>query len=209
MEWWTSLSALSQVFLTAAVFISILFGWQTLSALGGLGGEHAGGEAGAAGEGHFDTGEGHLHAGDAGAGHGEGGIEVLRLLSLRSILAFGMLFTWAGFLYLQRGVSITRAMVWALGWGVIGVVAVALFFSLLPRLTEEGTASLDTAIGQQGRVYLDIPRNGTGEIRVVVSGTVRFVKARSSDGRPLRAGTAVRVVRRLDSLTLEVERSET
>lgn len=202
MEWWTSLSTLSQVFLMAALFISILFGWQTFSALGGLGGEHAGGEAGVEGDGHLD-------AGHADAGHGEGGMEVVRLLSLRSVLAFGMLFTWAGFLYLQRGVSITSAMIWALGWGVLGVVVVALFFSLLPRLTEEGTADLGTAIGQSARVYLDIPRNGTGEVRVVVSGTVRFVKARSSDGRPLRAGTAVRVVRRLDSLTLEVERSET
>jgi hypothetical protein len=60
-------------------------------------------------------------------------------------------------------------------------------------------------VGSEGTVYLDIPAQRTGEIRVTVSDAVSHVKARAAGGAALVAGTPVRVLRLLDPMTVEVE----
>ena len=136
------------------------------------------------------------------------GLQTFRMLSIRSLLAFGMLSSWAGALYLQRGASSWLAILYAVLWGSAGMLVVGLFFWLLPRLSEEGTAQLGTAVGRTGQVYMDIPKDGVGQVRILVGNTIKFVKARSVSGEDLPAGTAVRAVKTLDSVTLEVERVE-
>lgn len=214
--WWASLSPLNQVFYALAVFFSVLFGWQLVSSFSALG------DADGTIDDVSDTDVSDADVSDAGApdveasdgdavGDGDAldqeseSVTTFRLLSLRAILAFGTLFSWAGALYLQRSLFPGLALLRALLWGLAGMVTVALFFWVLPRLTEEGTANLDTAIGQVGPVYLDIPEDGVGQVRVRVSGAISFVRARSRDGRYLPAGTQVRVIGRLDGATLEVE----
>jgi len=229
---------LNQFFYVMAVFFSVIFGWQFLSSLGGLGDHDAGGHGdghlggdhgadpahvGGHDAGHLGGDVAHAPAGDHpmafdhddagathdadqyGAHHDGDSVAAFRLLSIRSLLAFGTLFSWAGALYLQRTLFPGLALLRATLWGLAGMVIVALFFWILPRLTEEGTANLDTAVGESGQVYLDIPEGGYGQVRVRVSGAVSFVRARSRDGRYLPSGTGVRIVRRLDTATLEVE----
>ena len=207
--WWGGLTALNRGFYVLAIFFSTLFGWQFIASLSGLGGEseaEAGGEA----EAGVDMDQGDVQ--DAG-GHDlvedAAGLATFRLLSVRSIMAFGTLFSWAGALYLHEDAAQTWALVRAVLWGLTGMVVVAIFFWVLPRLAEEGTANLDTAIGRSGQVYLNIPEDGTGQIRVLVSGGLQIVRARSRGGRVLLAGTMVRVVRRLDAMTVEIEEIET
>ena len=200
-EWWIGLSSLGRAFFSGALFFSTLFIWQFAASLAGLGGDQG------------DVPQGDVEAGDVGAGDGNliedaSGLATLRLFSIRSFLAFGMLFSWAGALYLTQGHTSTGTLIRALLWGLAGMLVVALFFWMLPRLAEEGTANLDTAIGAVGQVYMDIPERGSGQIRVTVSGATSFIKARTEDGAPLVAGTAVRVVRRLDGRTLEIVRVE-
>lgn len=236
LTWWASLSGTSQGFFVAAVFFSTLFIWQLVSsiaAVGDTGAEvHAGDAGGAGADAHVDVGGAHvgdMHAGDMHAGdvpndvahdlvhdgaqdqaaqHEVSGLHTFRLLSIRSLLAFGTLFSWAGALYLQQDGQAWWAVLRAVLWGFAGLLVVALFFFFLPRLTEEGTATLDTAVGRSGQVYMDIPANGVGQVRVLVGNTIKFVKARSRSGEPLSAGTSVRVVDMVDSVTIEVEASE-
>jgi len=209
--WWASLSSLNQTFYALAVFFSALFAWQLVSSFSALGETEAGIDDVDASVDDVDAPD--AVEGDAGVDDLDGddfdqdseSVATFRLLSIRSVLAFGTLFSWAGALYLQRSLFPGLALLRALLWGLAGMVTVALFFWLLPRLTEEGTANLDTAVGQVGTVYLDIPEDGAGQVKVLVSGTVSFVRARSRDGRYLPAGTGVRVIGRLDGSTIEVE----
>ena len=196
-NWWNGLSTLNQAFYVGAVFFSTIFAWQFISTFGGLSGD---GDVGADADADVD-----IDLGEPDLVEDVAGMATFRMLSIRSILAFGTLFSWAGALYLQQDIDPFLALVFAVLWGLLGMAVVAAFFWILPRLTEVGTASLDTAVGQTGQVYMDIPVDGTGQIRVLVSGTVSFVKARSTSARRLLAGTMVRVVRRIDSATLEVE----
>ncbi|MBM3190259.1 MAG: hypothetical protein FJZ90_16260 [Chloroflexi bacterium] len=205
LSWWAGLGGLHRTFYIAAIFFSTLFVWQLWSAIGGLGGgeEELEADTGADADGAVELGaEGDDYTEDAS------GLETFRLLSVRSILAFGTLFSWAGALYLGRTLLPIFAVLRAFLWGLAGMVVVALFFWLLPRLTEEGTSDLRTAIGQTGTVYLNIPEDGAGQVRVMVSGALQYVRARSRSHQPILAGTPVRVVEVLDSSTLEVEQLE-
>jgi hypothetical protein len=208
LDWWEGLSALNKSFYVAAVFFSTIFVWQLVASFTALGGGEGADASGA------DTAD--ATAADVDADLDDltpggnlledaAGIAAFRLLSVRSILAFGTLFSWAGALYLSQDHDTATAMGRAMLWGLAGMVIVAAFFWLLPRLSEEGNADLRTAIGSTAQVYLDVQPNGLGQVRVLVSGTLSYVRARSVDGRPLKAGTMVRVKGKLDGGILEVE----
>jgi len=204
-QWWYALSSLNRAFYVAAVFFSTIFAWQFISSVSGLGGdsEELGGDAD--GDAGMDGVEIDADAADGADDLLEdaAGLTTFRMLSIRSLLAFGTLFSWAGALYLGQD-SALWALIRAALWGAAGMLVVALFFWLLPRLTEEGTANFDTALGQRGQVYLNIPDGGVGQVKVIVSGAITFAKARSENGEPLGAGTMVRVVSRADAATLLV-----
>lgn len=210
IDWWTNLSSLNQAFFVAAIFFSTIFLWQFISSFSALAGEAVGGDADAGDidvdlDGDIDLADADADSGDGGAFDEDAGLATFRLLSIRSLLAFCTLFSWAGALYLQNTPFTTLALVRALLWGLAGMVVVAFFFWALPRLTEEGTARLETAIGQNAQVYLDIPEDGVGQVKVLVGGMVSFVKARARTGQHLSAGTVVRVVGTLDNSVLVVE----
>ncbi len=198
MEWWNTLTTLNQVFYGLAVFFSVLFIWQLLAALLGLTDD---------GDGDFDHGgdadggvdhHDHLDAADTAAS--------FRLVSLRTIITFFTLFTWGSSLYLSQEEPPGTAMGLAALWGLAGMVLVAAVFYWMAKLGETGTSDLDSAVGTAGTVYVDIGEGGgRGEVRVTVSGVVTYVKARSVDGQGLKAGTPVRVLRRLGQNVVEVE----
>ena len=92
--WWEGLSALNKVFALSALVFSILFIWQMIAALLGA-----------------DT-DSHMHTGDAGVDHsldthdhvhGSDAVVAFTLISVRSLIAFGTLFSWSGTLYLSAG----------------------------------------------------------------------------------------------------------
>lgn len=194
-QWWNSLTTLNQTFYAAAAFFSIFFLWQLIAALVGLGGGEAdASDADVAGDVHDDF-----------AAESAEAMDAFRLISIRSMISFLTLFTWGGALYLNWGMRPTTAIGYAVLWGLGGMFAVALILYGLRKLAQRGTSDLATCVGQRGIVYLDIPEDGAGEVRVPVSGILSHVRARTADGKSLKAGVAVRVVRRLDQTTVEVE----
>ena len=99
----------------------------------------------------------------------------------------------------------SKAMGISVLWGLAGMLSVALIFFFMKKMAHTGTRDLDTCVGTEGSVYLNIPGDGTGEVRVRVSGSVAFIKARSANGGDLRAGTPIRVVGRSGPNAVSVE----
>jgi membrane protein implicated in regulation of membrane protease activity len=194
--WWMGLSTLNQGLYGLAVFFSTLFLWQLVAALIGLGG---GGEMGGGDASLEDAGP---EIDDAPQ---DASVAAFKLLSMRSIIAFGMLFGWAGALHLQSGEDVHTALLYGLVWGAVAMVVVAYFYRGIQRMTEIGNPSLATCVGTSGEVHIDIPENGTGQVRVVESGVVSYVSARGRDGAGIPNRTPVFVLRTLDSTTVEVE----
>ncbi|HMK35340.1 MAG TPA: NfeD family protein [Desulfomonilaceae bacterium] len=204
-SWWGSLTAVNKGFALAALFFSTVFLWQIVGMLLGIHGDsHIATD-------HGDTGPGHVGpahtGGQSGDAHPNAGI-TFTLVSVRSVLAFATLFCWAGTLYLMSGISLLAALIYSFIWGAAALVLVAFVVFKLVQLQETGNATVWSAIGEEGVVYMDIPARGTGKIRVMVRGVVSYVNARSSSGMMIPSPTKVKVVGVLDNNTLEVETME-
>lgn len=186
-SWWQQLTTLTKAFCVQALFFSLLFLWQLATMF-------LGGDA----DGHADG--GHMPVHDAptdAAGHngaqGTGDV-VFSLVSVRSIIAFGTLFSWAGTLYLMGGTNPVWAVLYSILWGLAAMFLVSYLMYGLLRLQETENASLWKTIGEEATVYMNVPENGVGQVRVMLRGTISFVNARSATGETLVAGTRVRVV---------------
>jgi hypothetical protein len=193
-EWWGSLDPLTHTFFLAAFGLSVVFVLQMLAALFGL--AHHGGDFGAA-DGHGDAVESGA-AVDSNVG--------FQLVSVRSVIAFLLLFSWAAAFYLMKHWSVTPALLVAVFWGLGAMFAVAGVYYFIRRMTEIGSPRLATCVGLVASVYQDIPAGGVGNIRTLVSGVITLVDARSVGPEPLKGGTSVRVRRVLGPTLVEVEK---
>jgi hypothetical protein len=197
-EWWANLSGANQVFYILAAFFSAVFLWQFIASLIGLSG----------GEADVDA---VVDADGLEAGSFEDAADTtaaFRLVSLRAILAFCTLFSWAMALYLDLNTPLGTSLIYAFLWGAAGWVLVVALVHMLLKLSETGTRKLSSCVGKLGTVYMNIPARGRGKIRVLVSGAMSTVPARSHTDEPIQAGTDVRVLQVLDNMTVEVESAD-
>ena len=128
------------------------------------------------------------------------------VLSIRSLVACGTLFGWASALYLQAGTGTEEAILWGAVWGVGGLVATGYFLKSVQRLSESGNPDIESCVGAECEVYIDISEGGSGQVRVMEDGVVTFLAAQGKDGVAIAANSKVRVVRAVDPITVEVER---
>lgn len=194
---WDSLSSLNKAFVLGAVVFSFLFLWQIIIAFLGLDLDS---------DTQLDHGD--LPAADHDihqADHDVASGAAFTVISLRSILAFGTLFTWAGSLYLARGTSVPLALFYSFLWGFGAMIAVSYLFYQLLKMQEVADSSVASALGEEATVYITIPAGGLGKVRVLVRGVMSFVNARARDGEDIPAGTKVRVISVVTPNTLEVE----
>jgi hypothetical protein len=194
--WWEGISALNKVFMCSAVVFTLFFLWQIIMTLWGVdshGGTHLGNSG--------------LHTGMDTPSHyevHEFSGEAFTLISTRSVLAFATLFSWSGALYLSDGTPILLTLFYSGIWGSIAMLGVSLIMHFLLRMQEQGNASVSWAIGEQGTVYIGIPANGPGKIRLMMKGVMSIINACSKTGNPIMAGTRVKVVNILNHNTAEV-----
>lgn len=192
-QWWTALTPLNQGFYTAAAFFSVFLVWQMASALLGLGG----------GEDNLEVAPS-PDAAHASIDDAHETVTTFQWLSVRSLMAFFTLFSWAGALYLNHGMPVGLAVGCAMLWGGAALLIVAWLMHALRRLSSSGNLRIATCLGAESTVYLDIPATGTGEIRVLCSGVMTHVKARAAAGVELKAGTPVKVTRIIGTDVVEV-----
>ena len=161
------------VFLCAAILGGGVFAIRTLLQLFGVGG----GEGAELDDVHTDADQG------------------FRVLSLQGLSAFFMMFGIVGLaLVRESGISPPLALGIALVPGVFSVWVIGRLFELMGRLSSSGTLNLYSAIGQEGSVYLTVPREGVGQVEVIVQGRLGVFQAREHEGHEVATGTRVRVV---------------
>ncbi len=200
-EWWTGLAGATQFFYGMAAFFSVFFLWQIIAAFMGLNGDDmdVDGDAGDAG---FDADV----ADDFDLDDVVESSQAFKILSLRSIVTFFTLFSWGSALYTADGMTTVRAMGISSIWGLAGMFSIALIFYGMGKLTETGTKDVTSCKGKVGVVYLDIPADGFGEIRISISGAVEHVKAKSLNEEALSAGMQVRVITVIGQTLVGVEK---
>jgi membrane protein implicated in regulation of membrane protease activity len=139
---------------------------------------------------------------DPSSDHGDAGF---KLLSLQGLTAFFMMFGLVGLAFLNTSLPSFLSVIGGILAGLLTFAALRLIFTQMKRLQSEGTIQLKNTIGTQGSVYLNIPRNGTGQVQIVAQGALKVFDATSNSRQDLATGEKIRVIG-LDGNTLIVEK---
>jgi len=191
------LSVLEKIYLACAVFGGGFFILRTVLMLTGIGDTDTDVDADVdVDAGDFDHAdadpEDHLEDIDHGDhGHADSG---LKLLTVQGLTAFVMMFGLTGFA-VSRSSILGSIFTIAIGIlvGLFAMWLVAKGFALMKSLQSSGNIQIYDAIGEEGTVYLRIPADGIGKIRITISGRLKVVDAVSQDKVELKTGTGVRV----------------
>ena len=152
---------------------------------------------------------------DAAGGHAGGELgqhadsdTAFKIISIQTIAAFLMGFGWGGlgvvrgwglpvFAGVAVGIVTGSGMAWTLGKLLVWIA----------RMQSSGTQAMETALYEEGVVYVTIPerRLGRGVVRVVVDERMQYYPA-VTDGAALAAQAPVRITAINDDHTLTVER---
>ena len=140
-----------------------------------------------------------VHAGDAGDAF-------VKLLSVKTIVAFLTFFGLTGLACLDADVDTTWTFVASAGAGMVALYLVAWLMSALWRLRSEGNEDLRNAIGTEGKVYLRVPgqNQGIGKVTVHVQGR-KITRKAVTGGDEIPTGAMVNVVDLTGDDTLKVE----
>jgi membrane protein implicated in regulation of membrane protease activity len=187
---YNSLSPVQKFFLFSAVVGGAIFIVRMIMMLAGIGGHDMH-------DGQFDYSDTHTDA-DAS----------FKLFSLHGLTGFFMMFGLVG-LGLSRQKLIPDLVAGAVGVvaGLATVWVIGKVFSTMTKLQSDGTLRLSDAIGQQGKVYLTIPANGTGQVQVGFQGRLMIYEAVSANKEAIKSGEPVVVIDVVGGNMLVVEKS--
>ena len=185
---YNSLSPVQKLFLFSAVLGSVVFILRMILMLAGMG-DH---------DFHDDVSDVHVDA-DAS----------FKLFSLHGLTGFFMMFGIVG-LGLSRQFWIPDLFAGAAGVaaGLATVWMIGKIFSSMTKLQSDGTLRLSDAIGQQGKIYLTIPPEGTGQVQVAFQGRLMIYDAVSVDKKTIKTGEKVVVIDIVAGNTLVVEKHD-
>jgi hypothetical protein len=187
--WFDTLSGVELMFTACAAIGGVSFGiWLVVQFVGG-----------------FD------HSTDVHSGDVSGHADVsFKLLSFHGLASFFTMFGLVG-LAVSRETSqgqIVSVTAGALAGGGMTWV-LARLFAMFDKLQSSGTLDVQTTIGAEGTVYLNVPADGTGQIQVaLMRGGLRTFDAVSDGKIALDTGTRIRVTRVINEQTLAVTKVE-
>jgi len=144
---------------------------------------------------------------DASGHHGDADVS-FKLLSLQGLTSFFMMFGLVGLALLKAGLHILLTVVGGIVAGLGTVAVVSLIFTQMKRLQTDGTLNIQNTIGKDGNVYLSIPKNGSGQVQIIVQGSLKIFDAVSSNKNPIATGEKIHVVSVAGDNTLVVEKSK-
>ena len=129
------------------------------------------------------------------------------LYTFRNFVNFFLGFGWTAILLQGQVRSSALLVIIAVLVGIGLVAAVMWLFKWLNSMQQSGNIDVyKAAVGCQGRCYLHIPaeRSGEGKVQITIQGAVREYNA-VTDGDAIKTGTPVKVIEAIDANTLLVE----
>lgn len=129
-----------------------------------------------------------------------------KLLSVQGMTSFFMMFGLVGLALLKADLHVLITLVGGIVAGLVTVAVSGLIFSQMKRLQTEGTINIENTVGSEGNVYLSIPKDGTGQVQIIVQGSLKIFDATSNHKNTIATGDRVRVVGVATGNTLIVEK---
>ena len=124
------------------------------------------------------------------------GSTILKMFTIRGIVAFFALGGWAGLAALTAGVPLIWSIQISLLSGVAALVLASVVIRLALRMQDSGTLNIKNAMAQVGEVYITIPpsRSRTGKVMVLVQERLVELEAVTDSETEIRPNTKVEVV---------------
>ena len=188
LEWWNSLSLVSQIFTAMAVPATVVMIIQALLLLLGIGG----------GDGDVDVDD--ISDIDAEASEG------LSLIRVRGIVAFFSVGGWAGLVCDTGELPVVISVLIATAAGLAAMIGVALLFKSIMKLQTSGNIVIANAVGKTATVYIPIPprKEGRGKVTVLVQNRFVELEAMTEDERCLETNETVTICAVADTGTVIV-----
>jgi hypothetical protein len=135
------------------------------------------------------------HHGDVGHDLTSGASEGLNLLSVRALSAGLGFFGVGGMAGLSTGFGLLAALPLGITLGMAAMIGTAMITRWMLTLEDDGSVSIDGAVGSTGTVYLAIPgeRKGAGKVLLTLQNRTVEYQAVTSRGA-LPTGASVLVV---------------
>jgi hypothetical protein len=130
-----------------------------------------------------------------------------KLMSVQGLTSFFMMFGLVGLALLKAGLPVLLTVLGGMLAGLVTVAITGLIFTQMKRLQTEGTINIQNTIGTEGSVYLTVPKNGTGQVQIIVQGSLKIFDAVSKNKSVIATGEKVHVVGVAAGNTLIVEKS--
>lgn len=208
--WWNSLGIVSQIFYCIAVPSTLLLLIQTIMMLIGIGDDAAGGASDIDGiDGAGDVGEipdvdipdGDIADGVFGSNEitevpDDFGLDGLRILTVRGIVAFLVVFSWVGIVMESAGAKLFVTVPVAAVCGFATMLLLAFLMRAVMKLRSDGNLDNRNAIGTSGKVYLTIPpsRSGEGKVQLLLQGSFVEINAVTDEENAIPTGSEVVVI---------------
>ena len=204
VSWWSSLELMGQIFVLAAIPMTIVMVLQAILMLIGVGsmgaGETDGGGVGEASGGGSSTDFGSDSSYEAMVEANATGVhgvhhDAVKFFTVRGIVAFFALGGWAGLAVLSLGWPPILAIPIALLTGVAAMSLASAMIRLLLRMQQSGNLDYRNAINLEADVYIAIPPARTGFGKVTMTFQERFVEvdAVTDSETAIKVGSKVRV----------------
>lgn len=121
------------------------------------------------------------------------------IFTTKNLLAFLTMFSWSGMACIKFGLGTLATLSISTGAGVVMVLILSSLFFLMNKLRHENIPTIKDAVGKSAKVYCKIPKNGRGQVSVIVNGSLQTIDAIAKGGKTFDTGDSVEVVEAKDT----------
>lgn len=195
IDWWNSLTLVSQIFYCIAVPSTLLLLIQTIMMLVGLG-DDAASDIGDVDVSDADVSDGVFGDNEITEIPDDFGLEGLRILTVKGIISFLVVFGWVGIVLESVGAQLFITIPVSAVCGFATMLLLAFLIRAVMKLRSDGNIDTKNAIGTSGKVYLTIPpaRSGEGKVQLLLQGSFVELGAVTDDESAIPTGSEIVVV---------------
>lgn len=195
IDWWNSLTLVSQIFYCIAVPSTLLLLIQTIMMLVGLG-DDAASDIGDVDVSDADVSDGVFGDNEITEIPDDFGLEGLRILTVKGIISFLVVFSWVGIVLESVGAQLFITIPVSAVCGFATMLLLAFLIRAVMKLRSDGNIDTKNAIGTSGKVYLTIPpaRSGEGKVQLLLQGSFVELGAVTDDETAIPTGSEIVVV---------------
>ena len=195
IDWWNSLTLVSQIFYCIAVPSTLLLLIQTIMMLVGLG-DDAASDVGDVDVSDADVSDGVFGDNEITEIPDDFGLEGLRILTVKGIISFLVVFGWVGIVLESVGAQLFITIPVSAVCGLATMLLLAFLMRAVMKLRSDGNMDTKNAIGTSGKVYLTIPpaRSGEGKVQLLLQGSFVELGAVTDDETAIPTGSEIVVV---------------